>query len=302
MADFECFIIDNGSTDGSIAALPKLDKRFEIIELGENTGFARANNIGAKRARTPWIACLNPDAFARTDWLEKLLAETERGPAVTMVGSTQIMALEGDVYDGAGDCYHVSGLAWRSKFGHKISESATLETCEIFAPCAAASLYHRETFLRLGGFDERFFCYHEDVDIGFRMRLDGGICVQSAAAIVDHVSSGISGRASDFSVYHGTRNRMWTFMKCMPALGLWLFFPAHIVLNLALLCWAMFRPGRFRPTARGVVDGIKGIGPIWKSRKDIHGARRIGLLGLMKFITINPVTVLKRRQHGRPLD
>jgi GT2 family glycosyltransferase len=301
-ADFECFIIDNGSADGSIAVLPKLDDRFEIIELGENTGFAKANNIGAKRASAPWIACLNPDAFAREDWLEKLLVETARGPHVTMVGSTQFMALEDGVYDGAGDCYHVTGLAWRSNFGHKISESAPLKTCEVFAPCAAASLYHRETFLRLGGFDERYFCYHEDVDLGFRMRLDGGICVQSALAIVDHVSSGISGRASEFAVYHGTRNRMWTFVKCMPALGLWLFLPAHIFLNLALLFWAIFRPGRFKPTARGVRDGLKGLGPIWKSRKAIHGPRRIGLFKLLGSIAFNPFAVLSRDQVSLPLD
>jgi len=84
MADFECFIIDNGSTDGSIAALPDLDDRFKVIELGENTGFATANNIGAAKASGDWIALLNPDAFARPDWLETLLAETARAPKITM--------------------------------------------------------------------------------------------------------------------------------------------------------------------------------------------------------------------------
>jgi len=65
VTNFECFIVDNGSEDGSIAALPKLDKRFTILELGENTGFARGNNIAAKKAVGEWLALLNPDAFAR---------------------------------------------------------------------------------------------------------------------------------------------------------------------------------------------------------------------------------------------
>jgi len=68
--DFECFIVDNGSEDGSLATLPKLDDRFKVIELGYNAGFAVGNNHAAKLASSPWIALLNPDAFARPDWLE----------------------------------------------------------------------------------------------------------------------------------------------------------------------------------------------------------------------------------------
>ena len=111
-------IIDNGSGDDSIAALPKLDTRFAIMELGENTGFAKGNNIAAIKASGEWLALLNPDAFAREDWLEKLLEATTLAPNVTMVGSTQYMALEPNIYDGVGDFYHVAGLAWRGKHGH----------------------------------------------------------------------------------------------------------------------------------------------------------------------------------------
>lgn len=289
--DFECFIVDNGSEDGSIAALPKVDNRFKIMELGENTGFARGNNIAAKEAKGEWLALLNPDAFARPDWLEKLLEATTLASNVTMVGSTQYMALEPDIYDGVGDFYHVTGLAWRGKHGHSTREH-TPETREVFAPCAAAALYHRETFERLGGFDERFFCYHEDVDIAFRMRLAGGICIQKADAIVDHVSSGISGKASAFAVYHGTRNRVWTFVKCMPPLGLLIFGPFHIMLNLAFMFWSLFRKGRAKPTWRGVRDGVKGIPMIWKSRKAIK--RNKGLFPLLRVMTLNPLKFLKR--------
>jgi len=297
--DFECFIVDNGSGDGSIAALPKLDERFTIIELGENTGFARGNNIAAKIAKGEWLALLNPDAFARTDWLEKLLEATALAPNVTMVGSTQYMALKDNIYDGVGDFYHAAGLAWRGKHGHS-TEAHTPETAEVFAPCAAAALYHRETFDRLGGFDERFFCYHEDIDIAFRMRLAGGICIQKADAIIDHVSSGISGKASAFAVYHGTRNRIWTFVKCMPPLGLFVFGPAHIALNIAFMFWSLFRKGRAKPTWRGVRDGVKGIPMIWKSRGNIE--REVGLFGLMRVMSLNPLKFLTRGDASVPLN
>ena len=299
LKDFECFIIDNGSTDGSIAALPDLDKRFMIIKLTDNTGFTRANNIGAGKAKGEWLALLNPDAFARPDWLDALLAQTTRKD-VTMVGSTQVMALEPDVCDGLGDCYHFTGLAWRAGFGHNIEARTDYETCEVFGPCAAAALYSREVFMRLGGFDESFFCYHEDVDLAFRFRLDGGRCIQSADAKVDHVSSGITGRASDFAVYHGTRNRMWTFVKCMPMAGLIICIPAHIALSLALLCWSAFRPGRFKPTARGLRDGVIGVPKVWRARRNI--SRRKGLIALAPHIAINPAKLIKRALHHRPIQ
>ncbi len=267
-AAFEAFIVDNGSSDGSIEALPKLDARFEIIRAGENLGFAAANNLAAKQARAEYLVMLNPDAFARKDWLKNLLGEVT-APDITMVGSLQYMALEPDVLDGAGDFYHASGLAWRGGFGHPAS-SAPSQAVESFAPCGAGALYHRETFLKLGGYDERFFCYHEDVDLGFRMRLAGGRCVQSVSAIIDHVSSGIAGRASEFAVYHGTRNRIWTFFKNMPLPLLLLLLPAHIGMNLFVLFWAGLRSGRFKPTFRGVRDGIKGLPNILQSRRDLR--------------------------------
>ena len=288
------FIIDNGSSDESIAQLENLDARFEIIELGENTGFAKANNIGAERASADWLALLNPDAFARPNWLEKLLNETFRDPSVTMVGSLQYMALNPNILDGVGDYYHAFGLAWRGGFGHPSTDIPN-HAVEAFGPCAAGGLYHRETFDRLGGFDERFFCYHEDVDLAYRMRLAGGRCVQSVDAIIDHVSSGISGRASDFAVYHGTRNRIWTFFKNTPGQLLWLLAPFHIATNLFVLFWSMFRPGRFKPTFRGMKDGFGGIGSIWSSRKHIKTYRTISSIALLKAFAWSPVSVFRRK-------
>lgn len=253
LQDFECIIIDNASTDSSISDLPKLESRFQLIQAGENLGFAAANNLAAKKAKGSWLALLNPDAFAHTDWLEKLLEATSLAPNVTMVGSTQYMALEEGVFDGIGDELHASGLAYRSGFGKPVKQVFDRES---FAPCGAGAFIHKETFLRLGGFDEAFFCYHEDVDLAYRMRLDGGICIQSASAKIDHISSGISGRASDFAIYHGTRNRIWTFMKNTPR-GLMLFLlPCHLAMNFLMLVWSIFRSKRAKPTWRGMKDGF----------------------------------------------
>lgn len=297
--DFECFIVDNGSTDGSIATLPDLDKRFIIMELGDNTGFAAANNTAAKQAKAPWLALLNPDAFARPDWLEQLLKASGTTPNITMVGSAQYLALaDNPTLDGVGDCYHFSGIAFRAGYGKQIEPP---KAGLVFGPCAAAALYHRGKFLALGGFDERFFCYHEDVDLAFRMQLSGGECLQSPDAIVDHISSGISSKVPEFAIYHGTRNRIWTFFKNMPWPLLIFLTPFHIGANLAYLGWALFRKGRLKPTLRGIRDGIKGLPQTFRDRKIVQETRIINSAEIMKKFTWSPVKVVTRAITLRPI-
>ena len=286
---WEAVIVDNGSTDGSLDGL-HLDSRFRLIEAGENLGFAAANNLGADGARTRWLACLNPDAFARRDWLATLVAGAEAAGA-KMAGSTQIFADTPDTLDGLGDGYSIYGLAWRMGFGHPVADTPSAPY-PVFGPCAAASLYDREMFHRLGGFDESFFCYHEDVDLALRFRRAGGACVQVPDAVVDHVSSGITGRASDFAVYHGTRNRMWTFVKSMPLGGLILFAPLHIAMTLAIMGWSLFRPGRAKPTWRGVWDGLKRVPRVLRARRDVPNT--VGLSGLLPHLAVDPIAVVKR--------
>ncbi len=287
LENFECFIVDNGSTDHSLDALPKLDDRFSLIRLEENLGFAVANNMAAKKASADWIALLNPDAFAHPDWLENLIETPQLSTNVTMAGSRQNMALEPGILDGLGDFYHASGLAWRAGCGHK-DNGPIAPYHEAFGPCGAAALYHRETFLRLGGFNESFFCYHEDVDLAYRMRLDGGICIQNNLAVVEHVSSGISGRGSEFAVYHGTRNRIWTYLNNTPLALQPILLPLHLAMNTFMLFWSGIRSGRFKPTFKGVIDGF------FKRPKHERTVRKISLSQVLSMLAWTPKNVYQR--------
>lgn len=267
--------------------LPQLDARFTHMEMGENLGFAVANNRAVEAASADWIALLNPDAFARPNWLEQGLAARNRLPNVAMVGSTQVLALEPEKFDGLGDEYHAFGVAWRAGFGAPLYD---IETREAFGPCGAGAFYDRKVFQSLGGFDESFFCYHEDVDLAFRMRLAGYRCVQSADAVIDHVSSAISGRASDFAVYHGTRNRIWTFFNNMPFTLLLLLTVPHILSNLAFLAASLCRKGRFKPTFRGMRHGFF-TRPI---SRPVKVKRDVSIANLLRAMGWNPFKVVKR--------
>ena len=119
-------------------------------------------------------------------------------------------------------CCRRLGVRGEAGMGARFASCRTVD-CEVFSPCAAAALYARPSFEREGGFDESFFCYLEDVDLGFRLRLRGERCVQVRRAEVLHAGSAISGHLSEFSVFHSYRNRIWLFAKNVP----WPLAPAH---------------------------------------------------------------------------
>ncbi|MBC8284729.1 MAG: glycosyltransferase family 2 protein, partial [Nitrospinae bacterium] len=152
-------IVDNASTDDSIKGLDEEFGDYELIRLETNTGFAFANNLAVKQAdNCDWIAFLNPDAFARPEWLEKLTQAAEKFPECVSFGS-HMLKHGSDKIDGTGDIYHVCGSAWRRDFG-VASLKVDREMGEIFSPCAAASFIRNDIFSEVGGFDENFFAYY----------------------------------------------------------------------------------------------------------------------------------------------
>ena len=270
----QIIVVDNGSTDESLAIAEPWCRGVQVIRLTENVGFARANNIAAAAARqADALALLNPDAFAEPGWLEALEGAAQRLPEAAAFASQ--MRLDGapDLLDGAGDSYHVSGRAWRNGHQQPASSGPSGEV-EVFAPCAAAALYRRDAFEEAGGFDERFFCYFEDVDLGFRLRLLGYRCFYVPEAIVRHVSSALSGYRSNFAVYHGERNAVWTFVKNMPAPLLWRYLPQHLALNLAALIFYPWR-GQGRAAWRAKFDALRGLGAALGQRRAVQRRRRV---------------------------
>ena len=171
MPSFEAVIVDNASTDPPIGGLQLPDARFRIEQAPGNIGFAAGSNLGARGATAPWLAMLNPDTRPAPDWLAELRAATLRHPGTRMFGSTQLDGDDPKIVDGFGDTLSAYGMAWRNLGGQAASELPE-QDCEVFSPCAAAALYARSAFEAARGFDESFFCYLEDVDLGFRLRLE----------------------------------------------------------------------------------------------------------------------------------
>lgn len=286
-------VVDNASHDGSADRLERDYPGVEVIRLDRNQGFAAANNLAARWAdEVEWLALLNPDAFPEPEWLERLLAAAATYPNCASFGARLLDAGDPDHLDGTGDVYHVSGLAWRRDHGRPVAVGAS-EAGEIFSPCAAAALYRREAFFEAGGFDEDYFCYFEDVDLGFRLRLLGYGCQYAPAAVVRHVGSAVTGRRSPFSLYHGHRNLVWTWCKNMPGPLFWLYLPQHLLLNLGALLWFALH-GQGLTLLRAKWDALRGLPRCWRWRNAIQSRRRVSSWSLRRAMSRGLLALYRR--------
>ena len=278
----EIILVDNASTDGSLDVV----RRYPVVQLmlpDANTGFAGGNNLAieASSVESEWIALLNPDAYAEPRWLETLLLAVKSHPEFDVFGSKLVNAANPALLDGAGDAYHISGLVWRMDHGAVAPPSGERER-EVFSPCAAAALYRRSTVRELGGFDADYFCYVEDVDLGFRLRLSGSRCLYVPQSVAHHVGSGTTGgQHSDFALYHGHRNLVWTFVKDMPGILFWLLLPLHLALNLASIVWFVLR-GHGAVILRAKCDALLGLPKVWRKRRKVQQTRRISIAALWR--------------------
>lgn len=287
-------VVDNASSDGSVESIIAKHSTVQVLRCTENLGFAKANNLGISAAEDcEWVACLNPDAFPEPDWLERLMRGATLHEEFHFFGCTLVQTEHPDILDGTGDVYHVSGLGWRRDHGKKESQ-AIRQNGEIFAPCAAAALYRRDMLLEVGGFDESFFCYFEDVDLAFRLRLKGYRCYYVSSARVHHVGSAITGRRSDFSIYHGHRNLVWAYFKNMPSPLFWLYLPLHIALNVCTII-AYSVCGRAGVILRAKRDALAGLQRILVERKTVQGGRRIPVASLNRVMSKSIGALLTRK-------
>jgi len=223
--DFEVIVVDNGSTDGSRELIGKDYPRVRVIALGENTGFAKGNNIGFQASSSPFIATLNNDTLVGPGWLQELheAAKVDRG--IGMVASKIFLGKDGDELDSAGMLLYPDGMTRQR--GRGVRDDGRFDTpTEVLFPSACAALYRREMLEETGFFDEEFFSYCEDADLGLRGRLAGWKAVLAPRAVVRHLYSQTGGSYSAFKAYHVERNRLWVLLKDLPPSYI-LCFPLH---------------------------------------------------------------------------
>ena len=232
----EIVVVDNASKDGSRELIEERYPEVTLLKLGVNTGFCHAVNAGLHITRTPYAMLLNNDTRMESDCLEKLLGAMERNRRIFSMQALMVSMQDPDVIDDAGDLYSALGWAFERGKGNPRSDvqkgwagggntadSATPAQAphpvRIFSACAGAALYRMSVFDEIGWFDERHFCYLEDVDIGWRAQIAGYGNRMLPDAVVYHAGSASSGsRHNAFKERLVPGNNAYLQYKNMPLL------------------------------------------------------------------------------------
>lgn len=217
--NFETILVDNGSSDGSVAFVMGNFPWVHIVELPDNFGFSRAVNEGIYASRTPYVLLLNNDTEVDKNFVGEMLAAIKHHKKAFSCSARMICYHDRDKLDDAGNYYSALGWAYARGKGKDIHSFEKEE--RIFASCAGAAIYRKKVFEKIGYFDEEHFAYLEDIDVGYRARIAGYDNIYCPAALVWHVGSGTSGsKYNSFKVKLAARNNVYLNYKNMPCLQL----------------------------------------------------------------------------------
>jgi len=288
--DFEVVAVDNGSVDGSIGLLQERKAEGEglkIVDLGRNLGFDGGCNAGLNVAAGEYIATLNNDAEADPRWLEELVRPMKADPRVGMCASKIVFLAEPGRIDKVGHLIYLDGLNHGRGSG-QLDQGQFDREEDVLFPDGAAALYRREMLEEVGRFDERFFAYGDDCDLGLRGRRAGWSSVYVPTAIVRHVHSATAGEFSPHKAFLIERNRIWVALKNFPVLLL-LASPLFTLMRFVFHAYgALFQvgsSGRFSRDSskwklveamlKAYVSAVIGAAGILKSRSEIARFKRL---------------------------
>lgn len=181
----EVLMVDNGSTDDSVSFVREGYPRVQVIEAGRNLGFAGGNNLGARIARGDYLALINNDASAGSCWLRSMVEALEGRPKAVCAAS-KILDQEGTIIDFIGPAMNLYGRAFHVDEGLPAEPNSYDEPRELLAPCGGAMMIERDVFWQVGGFDEDYLAYFEDLDLGWRLWLYGYKVLFVPGAVVYH--------------------------------------------------------------------------------------------------------------------
>lgn len=279
----EIIVVDNGSTDGSVSLLrDRYGEKIRLIVNRDNRGFTGGNNDGMAVASGDYVVLINNDATADPGWVAALVREAETDPRVGMCASMIVTHDDPRVIDSAGLLLFRDGLA-RGRGRWQRDVGAFNKPEDVLLPSGCAALYRRAMLDEIGVFDEEFFMYCEDVDLGLRGRVAGWRCRFVPDAVVRHRYSVSAGRYSLRKLFLVERNRIWLMVKCFPWSAV-MVSPVWTALRLGLHAYAAIRgrggAGRalegesawrlMATVGRAYLAAARGVPAMVRQRRDRH--------------------------------
>ncbi len=275
----EVVVVDDCSEDDSVAYLRERWPAVRILALERRSGVTAALNACLQAANTELVGLFNNDMELEPECLAEMVAELDRHPEAGSVTPKMLDHADRGVLDGAGDM-----LNWRGggrRRGHGARDEGQYDRPEeVFGPCGGAAVFRRSALQAVGGFDEDYFAYYEDIDWAFRAQLAGFRCRYAAGAVLYHHGSATLGRGfSDFNGYHLWRNPVWLVAKCFPAGSLLRHLP-ELAAGQAGNLYVAARERRLRVWGRAMTDALKGLPAALGKRRALQRSRVISVAEL----------------------
>lgn len=308
VAGFEVIVVDNGSRDGS----PEMVRRefasgrpfrLKLIRNSENRGFCAANNQGIAASSGRFIALLNNDAEAEPGWLAALGGVFEQDPRIGMAASKILVHEAPSRIDKAGHLIYPDGQN-RGRGSGELDAGQYDQIEEVLWPDGCAAMYRREMLDQIGGFDEDFFAYADDAELGLRARIAGWRCLYAPRAVVRHHRASTLGVTSSRRLELIERNRILLAAKLFPWSLLWLNGAYYIARVGAGLWAATANQGEMRhfPGLRGkwrvamaLVKGdlaaLKLLPRILRKRREIERIRKLSPSQVRKLLLRHRITL-----------
>ncbi len=213
MDKIEIIVVDNGSVDGSVKFVKENYPDIKIIENSKNMGFAYANNQASKNAAGEYVAFLNNDTRVDRNWLVELLRPIYCNN-VTVASGSKVLSMDGKTLDFAGSMINFEGKGFQIDYGVSIDKDKHNQYQYLPFVNGGAMLINKQIFLDAGGFDEDFFAYYEDVDLGWRLWVLGYKIIFSPGSIVYHHHHGTSKEFSEDKLrFLKERNSLYSVFK-----------------------------------------------------------------------------------------
>jgi hypothetical protein len=212
----EVVVVDNGSSDGSAEEIEaRFGARVRVIRNGRNLGWGAGNNVGIQATRGRHVILLNNDAVAAPGFARELLAAAAADASIGMVAAKLLEVLRRDVIDSTGHLLYPDGLnRGRGRLETDRGQYDALRTA--LFPSGAGALYLRAMLDQIGLFEESFFLYGDDAELGLRARLAGWGCGFAPRAVARHHYSRSAGAYSALKAFHVERNRIWIVLRLFP--------------------------------------------------------------------------------------
>lgn len=290
--DFKVYVVDNASTDDSVAMVRRYFPQVELLQNDSNLGLCTANNRGILTTQAEFVLILNNDTELRPDCLGQLVRALQADPRLGMGASKMLLTQPRDMVESAGIIVDRAGIAWGLESGTFHTSGSTAPE-PVFGACGGAALYRRAMLLEIGLFDEDFFVYFEDADVAWRGQWAGWQCVYVPGAITYHAHSATIKEGSPFKTRLLGRNKVWMICKSYPWPYLLWYSPLIVAFELMSIGFAV-TTRRGLPALQGRWEALRTLGRMLAKRRQM--VRRVSAQTMMSRLqpVENPLTLLRR--------